>query len=144
MNPNYKQISHAMKQSALDEAWGLMNAPDLQDTTDHIRTWAILKGLDAANPRDQYIKLQEETGEIASALLKDKRDEIKDGIGDAFVVLTILSMQLGTSIEECAGIAYDEIKDRKGKMVDGVFVKEADLNTCPHGDHWDDCPDCRH
>lgn len=105
----------------------MTNPLDLQDTTDRIRTWAIGRGLDESNPRDQFIKLQEETGEIAAALLKDKPDELKDGIGDAFVVLTILAMQLGTSIEECARLAYEEIKDRKGKMIDGVFVKEADL-----------------
>lgn len=100
---------------------------NIQTTTDQIRNWAIIRGLDESNPRDQYIKLQEETGEIAAALLKGKTDELKDGIGDAFVVLTILAMQLGTSIEECVGLAYNEIKDRKGKMVDGVFIKEADL-----------------
>nr|WP_251669891.1 MULTISPECIES: MazG-like family protein [unclassified Sporosarcina] len=104
-----------------------MNAADLQQTTNKIRNWAIYRSLDEASPRDQFIKLHEETGEIATALLKNKPADLKDGIGDAFVVLTILAMQLGTSIEECAAIAYEEIKDRKGKMVNGVFVKEADL-----------------
>lgn len=100
---------------------------NIQDTTDRIRTWAFVRGLDESNPRDQFIKLQEETGEIAAAILKDKPEELKDGIGDAFVVLTILAMQLGTSVEECALLAYDEIKDRKGKLQNGTFVKESDL-----------------
>lgn len=99
----------------------------LQDLTDKIRTWAILRELDCADPTKQMLKLVEEIGEIAAALTRGNIDEVKDGIGDAHVVLTILSMQLGTSIEECAGIAYDEIKDRKGEMVNGVFVKESDL-----------------
>lgn len=102
--------------------------PDLQDTTDRIRTWAITRGLDEADPNKQMLKLMEEVGEIAAALARGNTAEIKDGIGDAHVVLTILSMQLGTSIEECAGLAYEEIKDRKGRMVDGVFVKESDLS----------------
>ena len=52
---------------------------------------------------------------------------IKDSIGDMYVVLTILSLQLGLDIEDCVMHAYGEIKDRKGKMIDGIFVKEADL-----------------
>jgi len=44
-----------------------------------------------------------------------------------YVVLTILAMQTNTSVEECAELAYSEIKDRKGKMINGVFVKESDL-----------------
>lgn len=116
----------------------------LQELTDKIRTWAIYRGLDEADPNKQMLKLMEEVGEIAAALARGDIEAAKDGIGDVHVVQTILSMQLGTSIEECVGIAYDEIKDRKGKMINGVFVKEADLNKCPHNDDWDDCPDCRH
>ncbi|WP_398290355.1 MazG-like family protein [Sporosarcina sp. NCCP-2716] len=99
----------------------------MQDTTDRIRTWAIVRELDAADPFKQMLKLMEEVGEIAAALARGDMAAVKDGIGDVHVVQTILSMQLGTSIEECAGLAYDEIKDRKGKMVDGVFIKEEDL-----------------
>ncbi|WP_251671576.1 MULTISPECIES: MazG-like family protein [unclassified Sporosarcina] len=106
-----------------------MNAPNLQDTTDRVRVWAITRGLDEADPLKQMLKLIEEVGEIAAALARGDMQAAKDGIGDVHVVQTILSMQLGTSIEECAGIAYNEIKDRKGKMVNGVFVKESDLPT---------------
>lgn len=51
-------------------------------------------------------------------------DDAVDAIGDIYVVLTILSTQLGYSIEGCVDTAYEEIKDRQGKMIDGVFVKE--------------------
>lgn len=71
--------------------------------------------------------MSEEVGEVAAGLARGNIDEVKDGIGDVVVVLTILSMQLGTSIEECTTIAYNEIKDRRGKLIDGVFVKESDL-----------------
>lgn len=42
--------------------------------------------------------------------------------------LTVLAYRLGTNLEECLSAAYDVIKDRKGKMINGVFVKEEDLN----------------
>lgn len=99
----------------------------LQDLTEKIRTWAIVRGLDDADPHKQMLKLMEEVGEVAAALARGDMEAVKDGIGDVHVVQTILSMQLGTSIEECVGIAYDEIKDRTGRMVNGVFVKEEDL-----------------
>lgn len=99
----------------------------IQQTTDAIRTWAIYRELDTADPHKQALKLGEEYGELCQALVKGYKDLSKDAIGDMYVVLTILSMQIGTSIEECAGIAYEEIKDRKGAMRNGVFVKEADL-----------------
>jgi len=69
------------------------------------------------------LKVLEEVGETAGALLKDKQDEIKDGIGDSLVTLIILSKQLGLTPTECLEAAWNEIKDRTGKTVDGVFVK---------------------
>jgi len=77
-------------------------------------------------------------------MAKNRPREIIDSIGDMYVVLTILSMQLNVDIELCVQAAYDEIENRKGKMIKGVFVKESDLDLCPHGAEWDDCPDCRH
>ena len=58
---------------------------------------------------------------------KSNREGIVDGIGDAFVVLVILSLQLDLDIANCVQTAYNEIKDRKGKMINGVFVKESDF-----------------
>ena len=76
----------------------------------------------------QVLKLVEEVGEIAAAIVRGNKDEAKDGIGDACVVLTNLSKLLGTDINECWNIAYNEIKDRKGKLLpNGNFVKEQDL-----------------
>jgi len=69
------------------------------------------------------LKVLEEVGETAGALLKGNETEIKDGIGDSFVTLIILSKQLGLSPTECLEAAWNEIKDRTGKTVDGVFVK---------------------
>ena len=94
--------------------------------TDKIREWSIERNLHVADPNKQALKLGEELGELFEGLVKGNEDLIKDSIGDIYVVLTILSQQLGFTIEECIEMAYDEIKDRKGKMIDGVFVKESD------------------
>ena len=90
-----------------------------------IREWADERGLyEKGDPKTQYIKLMEEAGEVGRALLKDDIDEVVDGIGDMVVVLTNLAELCGVSIEECIQEAYDVISKRKGKMVNGTFVKD--------------------
>ncbi|WP_018934614.1 MazG-like family protein [Gracilibacillus lacisalsi] len=101
---------------------------NLNETTDQIKQWAIDRNLHEADPNKQVLKLGEEFGELCSAMARGDEWKIYDSIGDMHVVLTILSMQLGISIEGCAEQAYEEIKDRKGEMRDGVFVKEEDLH----------------
>ena len=91
---------------------------------DLIRDWAEKRGLyNAGDPKTQTLKLMEEAGEICRAVLKKDEPEIIDGIGDCVVVLTNLAHLCDTSIEECIEIAYNEIKDRKGKMDNGTFKK---------------------
>ena len=97
------------------------------NTTELIKKWAKDRGLDKADPKAQMVKLLEELGELANGINKERQEQIIDSIGDVYVVLTILSMQLGLDVENCIYMAYQEIKDRKGKMIDGVFVKEEDL-----------------
>lgn len=90
-----------------------------------IRSWAEARNLIAgSNSQAQTVKLFEEGGEVASAVARGNRDALKDGIGDMIVILTILAAQNDLTVEECVAAAYDEIKDRKGRMVDGVFVRE--------------------
>ena len=92
-----------------------------------IRNWAADRNLiEGSDPKSQMLKLAEEFGELAGALARGKEAEADDAIGDMVVVLTILSAQRGVSIENCIEGAWQEIKDRKGKMVDGVFVKEGE------------------
>ena len=91
-----------------------------------IRSWATERGLYVSgDPITQYVKLQEEAGELAQALLKDDQPEVIDAIGDMVVVLTNLAHQRGVSIEKCINDAYKVISKRKGKMVNGTFVKET-------------------
>jgi NTP pyrophosphatase (non-canonical NTP hydrolase) len=90
-----------------------------------IRKWANERGLyDKGDPKTQYIKLMEETGEIGRAILKNDTEQIIDGIGDAVVVLTNLAELCGVPIEECIQEAYNVISKRTGKMVNGTFVKD--------------------
>ena len=98
-----------------------------KEVTELIKKWATDRNLDKADPKAQMVKLMEEVGELANGINKDKKEQTIDSIGDIYVVLVILCMQLGLDIKDCTKAAYDEIKDRKGKMVNGLFVKEGDL-----------------
>ena len=92
---------------------------------DKIRSWAEVRGLyDKGSTKTQYIKLQEEAGELAKALLDNNHNEIVDAIGDMTVVLTNLAHLEGVKFETCVISAYNEIKNRKGKMINGTFVKD--------------------
>ena len=96
------------------------------DRFELIRMWAKDRGLyDKGNPHTQYVKLQEEAGELAQAILKQDKPEILDAIGDMVVVLTNLAHLEGFTIEDCIDSAYTEIATRKGKMLNGTFVKET-------------------
>ena len=101
-----------------------------EEIFDCIRAWANARGLyEKGDPKTQYIKLMEETGEIGRAILKEDHDEIVDGIGDAVVVLTNLAELVGVPIEECIQSAYNVIAKRKGKMINGTFVKEEPMTS---------------
>jgi len=90
-----------------------------------IQKWAVNRGLNNSDPTRQMLKLIEEVGELAHAMARGKTDGIIDAIGDIYVVLTILAMQLNLNVETCIEHSYNVIKDRKGKLINGVFVKEA-------------------
>ncbi|KIH69928.1 MazG-like family protein [Salinicoccus roseus] len=92
-----------------------------------IEEWSQNKGLDKAESSKQFLKVAEEVGEVASALARGDEHMLRDGIGDVVVTLIILAQQNDMDLYECLQAAYDEIKGRKGKMIDGVFVKAADL-----------------
>lgn len=93
-----------------------------------IEKWAREKNLDIAEPEKQMLKVVEEVGEVAAALARNNKNDLRDGIGDVVVTLVILAMQNDMDLYECLNQAYNEIKDRKEKNVNGVFVKESDLN----------------
>ena len=100
-----------------------------ENVFDLIRMWANDKGIyDEGDSKTQYLKLMEEAGELAEAILKEDQPEIIDAIGDMVVVLTNLARMEGHRIEDCVKSAYSVIKDRRGKMINGTFVKEKEVN----------------
>lgn len=92
-----------------------------------VEQWSKDRGIDKADSAKQFLKVSEEVGEVSAALARNDRYELKDGIGDVVVTLIILAQQNGMTLHECLDQAYTEISDRKGKLVNGVFVKESDL-----------------
>ena len=90
-----------------------------------IRSWAEERGIYAeGDSKTQLIKLQEEMGELAKATLENDKPEVIDAIGDMVVVLTNLAHLNGVHIETCIAEAYNVIAKRKGKMINGTFVKD--------------------
>lgn len=90
-----------------------------------IRDWAKDRNLyQKGDSKTQYVKLMEEAGELAQALLKQDKVEIKDAIGDMVIVLANLSELEGFKIEDCIDESFNVISKRTGKMVNGTFVKD--------------------
>jgi len=97
---------------------------------DLIRMWAKDRGIyDKGNSHTQYVKLMEEAGELAAALLNKDKPEIQDAIGDMVVVLTNLAELENFAIEDCVDLAYAEICNRTGVMHNGTFVKTGVKET---------------
>lgn len=97
-----------------------------------INEWAYERNLKQADPKIQWMRITEEVGEIRDVLLKptkftEPQAALKDAIGDTLVTIIVLAHQLDLDVTECLNLAYEEIKNRKGKMIDGTFVKESDL-----------------
>lgn len=98
----------------------------------NINDWADERNLKQADPKIQWMRITEEVGEIRDVLLKptkftEPQAALKDAIGDTLVTIIVLAHQLDLDVTECLSIAYEEIKNRKGKMINGTFVKEEDL-----------------
>lgn len=102
------------------------------DLITKINHWADERNLKQADPKIQWMRITEEVGEIRDVLLKptkftEPQTALKDAIGDTLVTIIVLAHQLDLDVTECLNIAYREIRDRKGKMINGTFVKEEDL-----------------
>ncbi len=78
--------------------------------------------IEGSTDKDQVLKLAQELGELSDSVCKEK--DMRDDLGDMLVVMINIMKRNNITIEECLQKAYDDIKDRKGRMVDGIFVKE--------------------
>lgn len=93
-----------------------------------IEKWAEERnffGEGGADKKGQFVKLIEEAGELAGNIARNR--DCRDDLGDMGVVLIILAKLSGTNFLECLEIAYEDIKDRKGEWINGMFVKQQDL-----------------
>lgn len=98
----------------------------MEELVNKIAQWHHDRNLiDGSTDKDQYMKLIQEAGELSDNICKGRN--ISDDIGDMMVVLINIATRNNLTITECLEAAYNDIKDRKGRMIDGVFVKEADL-----------------
>lgn len=101
--------------------------PLIGDTVINVEDWAAERKLsdpDHSSAQTQALKFFSEAGELADNLAKGK--DIRDDVGDCVVVLIIIARLAGTTLAECLAMAYEDIKDRKGLMYKGVFIKESD------------------
>lgn len=124
--------SYIYNKAFYEAFFNLEHNPDVtplkSDRFDLIRDWAAVRGIyDNGDGKTQYVKLMEEAGELAKALLTKDKPEIKDAIGDMIVVLTNLAHLEGFEVEDCIDSAYQEIAVRTGKMINGTFVKSESL-----------------
>lgn len=98
----------------------------MEDLVEKIAQWHRDRNLiDGSTDKDQYMKLIQEAGELSDNICKGR--DISDDIGDMMVVLINIAARNNLTITQCLEAAYNDIKDRRGRMIDGVFVKESDL-----------------
>ena len=99
-----------------------MVAPRIASVIDWANDRNIING---STVKDQTLKLVSEVGELADNVAKGRCPI--DDIGDCMVVLSIIAEMSGLTMAQCLEHAYNDIKNRKGRMTNGVFVKEGDL-----------------
>ncbi|MDD6906592.1 MAG: MazG-like family protein [Finegoldia magna] len=109
---------------------------NFEELRENVEKWAENKDLlHSENADKQFMKFIEEVFEFKTEFDYKERfaldcvdmNDIKLEMGDIFVTLIVLCKQLGIDCVECLQLAYDKISKRKGKTIDGLFVKEEDL-----------------
>jgi NTP pyrophosphatase (non-canonical NTP hydrolase) len=105
-----------------------MSNLSFQENEQLVLQWARDRNIfdvnDGSSAKAQLKKLAEEFCELDAAIYKGSKEEALDGIGDMMVVLTLIAKFLHVDLNYCYELAYSQIKDRKGKMLNGLFVKE--------------------
>ena len=99
-----------------------------EELKQNVELWAYDKNLIHSDYRfKQFEKVVEEVYELKEEIIQDNLDNMELEMGDCLVTLIILSKQLGIDIVDCLEQAYNKIKFRCGKTINGKFVKEEDL-----------------
>lgn len=92
-----------------------------------VRNWAQERDIADGDAHAQFLKVAEELGEVAAAMARSELNDLVDSLGDITVTLIILAQQHGLRLEDCLESAYKVIRNRDGKLINGVFVKSEDL-----------------
>ena len=99
---------------------------DLYTLIDRVISWHYDRNLiEGSSDKDQVLKLAQELGELSDSVCKGR--DVRDDIGDMLVVMLNIAERNGVILAECLQQAWNDIKNRKGRMIDGIFVKETDL-----------------
>lgn len=98
-----------------------------EQLTLRLNEWRKQRNL--ADPKAQTMKVMEEVGELSAAINKQNREKLIDSIGDTLVTVILLSQMEGMDPTKCLESAWQVIADRKGKTVNGSFVKSEDLTN---------------
>lgn len=101
----------------------------MDELIEKVKAWAKKRGIDKQPADAGYRKTVEELGELSSAYSRQNKEMMIDSLGDTTVCLINLATQMGLDFNKCLEYAYNEIKDRTGKIENDVFVKDADLKN---------------
>jgi NTP pyrophosphatase (non-canonical NTP hydrolase) len=98
----------------------------MEQLIENVKSWHYDRNLiHGSTDKDQVLKLVQELGELSDSVCKAR--SVVDDLGDMLVVMINIAERNGVNIEQCLEHAWNEIKDRRGRMVDGIFVKEEDI-----------------
>ncbi len=96
----------------------------MEDLIERVQAWSTKRGIyKEGTVEGQFKKLKEEVEELEDSLVKGDIADVKDAIGDIQVMLINISEMTGLNVVDCLKCAYDEIKDRKGFIKNGIYVK---------------------
>jgi len=101
---------------------------DFESIAEAVRGWANGKGIARReSATHQMGKMIEEVMELDKEVGLNDIEGIKDELGDVLVTCIVQAECHGLDPVECLQAAYHKINARKGKTVDGVFIKEMEV-----------------
>lgn len=124
---NIQKACNGERKQAGGYIWRVQNT--MPNQFEKVRLWSRTRNLTKeGDAKSQALKVMEELGELARAILKKDGKELTDAIGDTLVTLVVLADILDIKAEECWQEAIDVIVQRSGKMINGTFIKSEDLS----------------
>lgn len=129
LEENVKNIKEDLGMKYVKNTYKVDNKPTVDQLIEGVKVWAAEREIDKQSADAGIRKVVEELGELSSAYSRNNENDIADSMGDLIVTVVNLSTQMGLNFKDCLALAYDEIKDRNGKVINGTFVKDEDLKN---------------